>query len=366
MIGGGASSHGPLSRRATVRSDEFPRAAQRGLPRVATTAVLLSIGAVLAFALVGLQNRAARSHRAAHAAMHVENHVRSIDGLEWRAIAGESPDEIMTEVDEHADEAVAQLAAMAEPELADGVAGYVANVKEMLGALVEGDVALAATIDESKVDPAFNVIIERTLEITHEQADRAARTERTVRLLTWILTMTTVVVLSLVLWMFWASLARRRHAAANDRFRSLVSSSRDVITVVSDAGLEIVSPSAGALAELLKADAPISRDFLPETTRAVWLGADDRVAAGHRVEHVELSIDRADGTVLWLDAEGHPLDASARDACGCGATSPGKRRWKHAWCTRRSTIRSRASPTARCCEIGLIMHCTWRVARSSR
>ena len=128
--------------------------------------------------------------------MRVVDAVRQIDGLEWRAVAGEELGPIVAEVDRVSGLPTdANASGMDEPDqLLSEFDDYVDVVHEMLSALRRGDTNQARDIDESRVDPQFERVVELATSIADRRQAVAFSTERTVGLLTWLITMSAVAV----------------------------------------------------------------------------------------------------------------------------------------------------------------------------
>jgi diguanylate cyclase (GGDEF)-like protein len=272
---------------------------------------VVALGCAMSLVLTMLQGRASAAHQSAREATRVVDVVRTIDGLEWRAVSGEEIDPIIVEVErsrgllnESLERSVASSA-----ELLSGFDAYVSAVADMLVALDSGDEEVAREIDEERVDPQFERVVETASSIATAKQEAATSTERTVRLLTWLVSMVAVVVCAALLWVASVARERTRSSAVDRRFRSLVESSRDVIAVCGVEQVEFLSPTMGPLTDFCTTeDGVYDRDFLPESVRAVWLAADDCLAADGGHQELEFKLERSDGSVLWIEAEGHRLD----------------------------------------------------------
>lgn len=101
--------------------------------------------------------RSAASGRQVERALQVAGAVREIDGLEWRAAAGEDLDEVSQRVRTTFDELTRLLGEMKlrDSALEASTGRYASAIDDMLGALSSGDTDAASEIDETRVDPEF-------------------------------------------------------------------------------------------------------------------------------------------------------------------------------------------------------------------
>ena len=281
------------------------------MPQFVALWVVAAIGFAMALTLTTLEGRGSEAHRSAREAMRVVDVVRQIDGLEWRAVAGEEIDPIVAAVGRSRETLTTTVISDtdAPEQLLAEFDEYADAVSEMLSALARGDVDEAREIDESRVDPQFEAVVTLATSIADGRQDAASATEGTVRLLTWLITMSAVTVCAGLLLTVGRARERARRAVDDRRFRSLVESSRDVIAVASDAGVEFMSPTLGPLEGFCGTGARHrGRDFLPEGARETWRAADDRLRDSGGHQQLELTLARPDGTIVYVDAEGHRLD----------------------------------------------------------
>ena len=111
-----------------------------------------------------------------------------LDGLEWRAIAGEPIEEIRAEFEEQAATLGQSLPSDQDPVAADVdavAAEYVAAVRAEFDALAVGDDVLARQIDSQRVDPAFDGVLETAEELVGQERAAAAAAARTTGQLAW-------------------------------------------------------------------------------------------------------------------------------------------------------------------------------------
>ncbi len=267
----------------------------------------------MALVLTSLESRGAASHQLTRDALRVVDVVRQLDGLEWRAVAGEDIDLITAEVElakKSLDESFVNSADESGQLMKEFVA-YADAVDEMLVALGRGDVAAASEIDELLVDPQFEKVVDLATSIADRRQAAASSTERTVRVLTWLVTTGAVVMCAILLSTVGRAHERARRAAVDRRFRSLVESSRDVIMVADDDGVEFMSPTLGPLRHYCPAGTRrVSRNFLPPSAHELWCAADDRLRdlGGHH--QLELTFERSDEMPVYVEADGHLLDGA--------------------------------------------------------
>lgn len=212
-----------------MSTEQSDRHAQRSLAaQVVASSLVAIIGCVMALVLTSLESRGAASHQLTRDALRVVDVVRQLDGLEWRAVAGEDIDLITAEVElakKSLDESFVNSADESGQLMKEFVA-YADAVDEMLVALGRGDVAAASEIDELLVDPQFEKVVDLATSIADRRQAAASSTERTVRVLTWLVTTGAVVMCAILLSTVGRAHERARRAAVDRRFRSLVESSR--------------------------------------------------------------------------------------------------------------------------------------------
>jgi diguanylate cyclase (GGDEF)-like protein/PAS domain S-box-containing protein len=274
-------------------------------------------GCILAVVLTGLQGKTTHSHEHAEQAVSAVNAVRRIDGLEWRALAGESPVEIRAAVEDATLELEETLSADADDlsnQLLIRETGiYATAVLDMLSALESGDTERAERIDDLRVDPGFETVIDLATDLAEEHAAAAEATEQTTRGLTWITTLGAVAALGVLLLalleMRLRQANRSRDAEADRRFRALVEDSPDIITVVSgDGSLTVMSATLGPLGHLgAGSKSRVISELLPPEIHAAWQPIDARVAFEGGSHLFEFSVDQADGAVSYLQCHGSPM-----------------------------------------------------------
>ena len=307
------------------------------LGRALTLIVLLSGGATIAIVLTHLQGQAIQSNKRARHAVDIVADVREIDSLEWRAIAGQDLAEISTQIDDLAAETQGELAADRTSPAAQNltVAGavYFAAIRDELAALRNGDLMLAAEIDEADVDPGFVSVIKIANDLAAANVAQANATERSVRWLTWVSTIGIVSLLGCLLLVVLAARGRhrdrQRDLQLSRRFRSLVEGSSDIVTVVSRVdSLSVMSPSLGPLDRSGNRTMPttVSALLSPEVFN-LWKPLDERLRAHGGNHQLETIVRRDDGSEVWLE--------------GCGSSlldSPDERVWIWRDITYRKTM----------------------------
>ena len=87
-----------------------------------------------------------------------------------------------------------------------------------------------------------------------------------------------------------------------------------MITVVTDSGVEVVSPTLGPLVTLCSVDAArLPHAFLPDEVYPQWALADQRVRDNGGRQHLELMVERQGSSSLWLEANGTMLDGTGHE-----------------------------------------------------
>lgn len=284
-------------------------------------ALMLTVGLVLGLVLSGLHTTQRESQRAEREATQVLVCLGVIDGLEWRAIAGEDP----VELRERLDAEMATLeASLDAPDLVDGPLSasgheYLRAVNDLFTALEAGEREEAEAIDERRVDPSFEEAIEFALDLAEREADRAQDAARSESLLTLMASLGAGGLLAMALWFLLRGQEQRSAAKQTTeldrRSRSLVRSSRDVFTVVSgDGDIEVLSDDLGVIASM--SASPTSSnvaDLLPDDQLRIWASADDRLRSGEGAQRVELRLLRDDRTVVYVEAQGSTLAGDTVD-----------------------------------------------------
>jgi diguanylate cyclase (GGDEF)-like protein len=176
-----------------------------------------------------------------------------------------------------------------------------------------GDRKLAEEIDETRVDPGYEAVIELATSIADDETGSAGRTERRVETLTFTSLVAMAAALSVLVFFILGSRERRRddrnRIDADHRFRSLVEGSEDVITVITgDDDLSVLSPTLRSLQLLSSESTPTTLGELlsPDAFR-VWSASDQRLRAdgGHNV--IEVMVEAGDGTNVHLEGHGSLL-----------------------------------------------------------
>lgn len=281
--------------------------------RALLAAMAVGVGLGLALILSSLNTSRHESQLAERRANEAVRRMVAIDGLEWRAIAGEDPAELREALEQEID---ALAMAAAGGEIGGRTAVYSESVQALFEALLAGNAELAEEIDDGQVDPAFEAAIDAALAGADAAVISANRADRAASLLSWLVSVGAGVLLAVGSWFLLATNERRersRKAAEIDhRFRSLVKSSKDVFTVVSgDQNLVVMSDDLGPLRPFAAMETPRRiADLLPADQVALWAGADERVRTGGGSQHIELRVRRVDQTVAYIEAQGSSLTGS--------------------------------------------------------
>ncbi len=110
--------------------------------------------------------------------------------------------------------------------------------------------------------------------------------------------------------------AERLVFAQDRRFKALVESSRDVITVVNrDGGMTVMSPTSGPLLKVTKAKSPthVGQLFSDPTVQMRWLEADRLLVTGTDHQQLTFSLGANDGSSVHLEAVGSCLGGSPNE-----------------------------------------------------
>ena len=206
--------------------------------------------------------RASRSHRRRDRAADTIIALREIDGLEWRVIAGRDPEQLSEQISIVAAELRASLESVVGPTEGDVALSqrsvvYTLAIEDELTAMVAGNTELAHEIDETRVDPAFDLAIDRAKSVVELESAAADRTDRNMRRLIKATTALTVIGGGLAAWLLESRRRRSREREGERRrdlhFRSLIESSSDVITTVTGEGqLNQISPQLGRFSEIVR------------------------------------------------------------------------------------------------------------------
>ncbi len=280
------------------------------------------LGLLFATAIGEFHLRAGRSHRRRDLAADTLIVLREIDGLEWRATAGEDPVDIAIQIRQAAETLRANLASVTSPSIGDVSLAerslvYTLAVEDQITALIDGDGERAREIDETRVDPGFEAAISRAEDIAEHESAVADRTDRNMRRLIKVTTALMVIGVGLAAWLFESRRRRnieQEQARASDlRFRSLIESSSDVITTVSDDGrLTQVSPQRGRFAEIVRGATWERVTSLLGTGEPYerWRRADLELRASGITETVSLDLVTPSGARMHIEAIGTLLAGS--------------------------------------------------------
>ncbi len=193
---------------------------------------------------------------------------------------------------------------------------YVEAVRAEFSALENGDAVEAREIDEARVDPAFeSVLTVAEGLVAQETAAARAKTSATKRLALGLVGIT-VLAASVGVWFVLRHRDRRAderlEEVAGRRFRSLVESSTDIVTVVSGVReLTVMSPTLGFLSCVVSATCPADitdvSDLIPANRLDDWSEFDALVSVGESVDAFGLQLARRDGSVADVELIGRPL-----------------------------------------------------------
>ena len=291
--------------------------------RAALIGLLLAAGVGQQLARVQMEKREEVADEGVVDAVGVVASARIVDGLEWRAIAGEDIHQVQV--------AFGREAAMLRSELGDldgGPSGrqmqsqaevYLQAVGDELAALEAGNRAEASRIDGTIVDPAFEKLIDHADDHVDRYTRAAESTRKTVLWIGWASTLAVLAVLGGLLWLLFASrdrqIARRHEVETDRRLRAVVRGSTDAISIVSGDDLQtVLNPSQGSLHALGESPEPVRLgDLLSSDQYARWAAADARVREGGGTHVLELDVQRPDGTVVHVEAHGSCLEDGSEE-----------------------------------------------------
>lgn len=292
---------------------------------VLTLVALLGFGLALGFVFDHLIHRVQVATERSDQANAVVETVLRLDGLEWRAIAGEPIDEVRADFDDHAvalDQSPSSARDRSAAAVHTAATDYTAAVQAEFEALAAGDQALASQIDSERVDPAFDRVLEMAEELAARERASAAAAAQTTRQLAWATAALVVLLVAAAVGLLLHQRERRivelHQRTSAQRFRSLVESSSDVITIVSGEGqLTVMSPALGFLGAIA-AETPVTHisALVPRDRMHEWSEFDELVCAGQTVDGLEMQLRRHDGSLADVELIGRPL-----------AGEPGHRVW---------------------------------------
>jgi diguanylate cyclase (GGDEF)-like protein/PAS domain S-box-containing protein len=300
-------------------TDRRSRNASR-LLAVALVVILLAGGALGAYSISSLFDRAASSQSERQHAAELIAAVRTIDGLEWRVAAGQDYEPLrgtLAAAKEQLGEVLRHHRDLESVELQRQVDTYLLAIDQEFAALQSGDAAEAKRVDEALVDPAFEDVIADASTFAETKRIESEKTLRNVRRLLWT---ETAVLVSLLGGLLWWVLHRRDRARSREltsesdrRFRSLVESSADVITTVDREGtLSVVSPKAGSLARFaLSPEMAAMSDLLPSPLLDEWTAADCQLRDTATPQTLEMLLTDTDGRSASFQAKGTGLVADS-------------------------------------------------------
>jgi diguanylate cyclase (GGDEF)-like protein len=287
-----------------------PRRRNGRRARLVMLGAFLAIGAIGGLLFAQLQAREDLAHRRADRAHAAVASVLRIDGLEWRAIAGEDPSEIRARLDTEVEAFRSHRADAGEEDLTAASESYLAAIDAELAALLAGDRSAAEAIDNSRVDPAYESVIDLANEMAVHESNRAAATEREVRAIAWGLSLATTGLLGAGCWIALRIRDRReterKAAEVEVLLRAMVHSSQDVFTTITASeDVTVISSSLGFLARFAGSSNGLSLlSVLSVEQLARWREADDRVQRQRTDVQVALEIVGEDGAIVHVEAQG--------------------------------------------------------------
>jgi diguanylate cyclase (GGDEF)-like protein len=279
--------------------------------RVLMISAFLTIGVFGGLLFARLQSQADLAHRRAERAHLVVEGVMRLDGLEWRAIAGRDPQQIRLAFKKEVESL--NRYTHAETVLSSASDLYVAAVEDEFAALVDGDSVAAIEIDEARVDPAYEIVIDRARAIATDEDTHAAITARKVQVIGWALIAAISGLFAATTWITLRSRDRRaaeRGAAAVEvQLRAMVHSSQDIYTTVTAHGdVAVMSPSLGFLAPfVVLGDESSIRSLLAIDAFTEWREADERIRQDQTTELIQLQLATDDGVITHIEAQGSPF-----------------------------------------------------------
>ena len=225
---------------------------RRGVALGAATCLFVLASAA---GIVGAVLTAARQHDAALSAAHLGETAATLNGLEWQSNAegGFSP-EVSTETRAARatfDSTIAVLAEAHLPltegrELSSAARTYGEALDLYTQALLAGDVVRARVLDQSVVDPAFEMVHEKV----HSTFDLLQASAKRAQQIAVVLAGGTVPVTVLLVWVVWRREARlRRHQLQAERdsaarFEAMVRHATDLFAITdASGGMVYRSPS---------------------------------------------------------------------------------------------------------------------------
>jgi diguanylate cyclase (GGDEF)-like protein/PAS domain S-box-containing protein len=288
--------------------------------------VAATAATALAFGQARLNRAATRDHLSVEQSLKVEGLVRTVDGIEWRAVASEGDKAEATKLRKEFQDVRSKLmtsfsSKTAAPELASlrkKTSEYLSAVSDLLTAIAEGDSELASEIDEERVDPGFENIIETVEFIVETDGAQALATEAKYRRLTFVSTLGMGTLLGASMLLIFGSRERRKRREIEiesaQRFQSIVQSSEDLFTVVRhEQSISLISPTLGPFIGTGCDPEPVLVcDFLPDDARLDWSVLDNRLLLSGGRQEGAFKIQRPDGSFLWLEAHGTAIGSGER------------------------------------------------------
>lgn len=283
---------------------------------IAGTLALLTVVAILQLNKLADENRAVVATLAG-----IEARAQQINALEWQAIAEKK---ITSEAVQKLVEVRSQLLATVkglQGNYADAVVldhfyalygTYVTALDEEIAALQAGDFALAQEVDEERVDPGFEALLEVIGEARNRYEDLAQSKVRWAE--RWILLVVAVSTLAF-LALFWVyARTRNREAvalaqqevlrASEERFRALTENSTDLIAIVDPGCVVRYVSSAAAKVFGYREDVLVGANMFdvvhPDDAPMLRNSLKKQHFEGH-AQTVEFRVRKADGT--WAYAE---------------------------------------------------------------
>jgi diguanylate cyclase (GGDEF)-like protein len=287
------------------------------LYRICLVAILVVAAGLLGVFLTVLQARQEQSYHRIEETLGSVALVRSIDGLEWRAISGEDALEIGEAFELTAADLRHRLAdAQADPwaeQFSSEADEYSGAVRDMLVALTSGDTESAEQIDEDRVDPGFEAVLATAETIVERQHHSADRSERISTALMWLSLGATTAGFAGALYTMLGARDQRREsrlrAETDQRLRSFVEGSADVITVVTGhRSLTVMNPTLGVFERFSSGSkADQVSDLLPAREFARWELLDKRLLVDGGQARIEVTLEAPDASVAHVEGHGSLL-----------------------------------------------------------
>ncbi len=290
-------------------------------------AAILLVTAAILVVIFSLKQSAEKDYIAGDLAHVIVENCQALNALEWQAIAsGKMETAIMENIEERraaVDEALDGLIQLYPDEtklatMQQGFDRYKKATGEEFDLLSAGRIPEAVAIDEESVDPLFERLVAMATATSIAHHERANSNSSTSYYLISLISLLTVIITGLLLWLYFRILWKHRQismektvlALSEERFRSVAQSANEAIITINGRGKVTYWNSAATHMFGYKKDEALGQAvsfIMPERFREGYLAGMKRVTTTDQTKIIGRTVEFAG---LKKDGSEFPLEIS--------------------------------------------------------